>query len=493
MKEEIQNFLEIYAQAFQHNWGFVAPTPRESAHFASELKQILDPDFVLCCEVQGVRAACVVAVPDLNQVLKGTDGRLFPWGLIRFLFRRRLIDQGRLLLLGVLPEYQGLGLLPLLVHELAQRAAGRAYRRVEFSWVLEDNVDINQPAEQAAPALQDLPHLPEGALVTRTVAMTGATGFIGWHVARRFQTADGTFGRWFVRRAAAGPGRRRADQRRSDEADVISACTALARRPHGRRHGAPLDRRVRADERRRPRVQWRALPARWVSDSCTCRASALTGPRHLTIRPPKTIRRDRSTRTARASGAAKMSCRSLTASNGRSSGRRSCTVHAIGCSIPLFKMSRHGLFLVPERRQPSTTSSTWTMSREASRWLERPCVRARCSLSGILNTSAWSTCSRTWRRCSIGDFVRSPFRALGLERWPRSARLLSYAGFERRSIADRLKEIERRRVRLSDRQSARSSGIRRGDRTASGLASTAEWYARRDGSSNRSRLGHRII
>ena len=59
-----------------------------------------------------------------------------------------MIDQGRLLLLGVLPEYQGLGLLPLLVHELARRAAGRAYRRVEFSWVLEDNVDINQPAEQ---------------------------------------------------------------------------------------------------------------------------------------------------------------------------------------------------------------------------------------------------------------------------------------------------------------------------------------------------------
>ena len=149
MEEEIRNFLEIYAKAWAQNWGFVAPTPRESAHFASELKQILDPNFVLCAEVQGQRAACIVAVPDMNQVLKGTDGRLLPWGLIRFLFRRRLIDQGRLLILGVLPEYRGLGLLPLLVHELSERAAGRAYRRVEFSWVLEDNVDINQPAEQA--------------------------------------------------------------------------------------------------------------------------------------------------------------------------------------------------------------------------------------------------------------------------------------------------------------------------------------------------------
>ena len=148
MREEIKYFLEIYAKAWKDNWGFVAPTPSEAEHFASELGQILDPDFALCCEVAGRRAGCIVAVPDMNQVLKGTDGKLFPLGLIRFLFRKRLIDQGRLLLLGVLPEYRGLGLLPLMVHEIGLRASKRKVRRVEFSWVLEDNVDINQPAEQ---------------------------------------------------------------------------------------------------------------------------------------------------------------------------------------------------------------------------------------------------------------------------------------------------------------------------------------------------------
>jgi hypothetical protein len=150
MEEEIRSLLDIYARAWKENWGFVAPTPAESVHFARELKQVLDPAFVICAEIRGVRVACAVAVPDMNQVLKGTDGRLFPWGALRFLRRRRLIDQGRLLLLGVLPEYRGYGLLPLLVHELGQRAAGRAYKRVEFSWVLEDNMDINQPASQVA-------------------------------------------------------------------------------------------------------------------------------------------------------------------------------------------------------------------------------------------------------------------------------------------------------------------------------------------------------
>lgn len=149
MQAEIQNFLDIYAAAWKENWGFVPPSPAESAYFAKELKQILDPDFVLSAEIKGVRVACAVAVPDLNQVLKGTDGRLFPKGIFRFLLRKRLIDQGRLLLLGVLPEYQRFGLMPLLVHDLAIRAARRGARRVEFSWILEDNLDINQPAEQS--------------------------------------------------------------------------------------------------------------------------------------------------------------------------------------------------------------------------------------------------------------------------------------------------------------------------------------------------------
>lgn len=47
----------------------------------------------------------------------------------------------------MLPEYRQLGLYALLPYELYRRAAGTKYERVECSWVLEDNVDINRPAE----------------------------------------------------------------------------------------------------------------------------------------------------------------------------------------------------------------------------------------------------------------------------------------------------------------------------------------------------------
>jgi len=146
---EVERLRVIYADAWSHNWGFVAPTVDEFRRLATELKPIFDPRCAVCAEAGGRIVACAVAIPDINQALRGTDGRLFPLGLARLLLRKRYIDQARLLLLGVAEAYRAYGLYPLLVAELHRQMAGGPYRRMEFSWVLEDNRDINQPAEQA--------------------------------------------------------------------------------------------------------------------------------------------------------------------------------------------------------------------------------------------------------------------------------------------------------------------------------------------------------
>jgi GNAT superfamily N-acetyltransferase len=148
-QREVAWLRDVYCGAWQHNWGFVPPTQEEFKRLAKELKPIFDERCAVCAEVDGRPIACALALPDINQALKGTDGRLFPLGLLRLLARSRIIDQARLLLLGVLPEARSLGLYPLLLSELHRQMAGTRYRRVEFSWVLEDNRDINQPAEMA--------------------------------------------------------------------------------------------------------------------------------------------------------------------------------------------------------------------------------------------------------------------------------------------------------------------------------------------------------
>ena len=146
---ETARLREIYCGAWENNWGFVPPTDEEFRRLAAEMKPILDPRCAVCLEVDGRPVACAIAVPDINQALRGTDGRLFPLGLIRLLGRKRIIDQARLLLLGVLPEYRSTGLFPLLICELQKAiTTNTRYVRIEFSWVLEDNHDINKPVER---------------------------------------------------------------------------------------------------------------------------------------------------------------------------------------------------------------------------------------------------------------------------------------------------------------------------------------------------------
>ena len=144
---EVDRLRELYASAWERNWGFVEPTVEEFRHIAKDMKQIFDSRFAVVAEADGRLVACALALPDINQALRGTDGRLFPLGLIKLLRRRHYVNQGRLLLLGIDPAYRSQGLFPLLLIELQRQIKGTPYKRVEFSWVLEDNTDINQPAE----------------------------------------------------------------------------------------------------------------------------------------------------------------------------------------------------------------------------------------------------------------------------------------------------------------------------------------------------------
>jgi GNAT superfamily N-acetyltransferase len=146
---ELATLQTIYREAWQDNWGFVPPTDAEVRQLAHELKPILDSELLLFAEIEGRPVACAVAIPDVNQVLKKMGGRLFPFGLLHFLNRRRTITQVRALLVGVLPAYRKTGLYPLLIADIHRRAVARGYIRGEMSWTLEDNTAINAGIEAA--------------------------------------------------------------------------------------------------------------------------------------------------------------------------------------------------------------------------------------------------------------------------------------------------------------------------------------------------------
>jgi hypothetical protein len=146
--DEIATILEVFNSAWSENWGFVPVTRAEARHLAKELRQIVDTNLSIILEVEGKPAGVVLVAPDLNEATRDLNGRLFPFGWAKLLWRLKVrrIKSGRLMILGVKKEYRTrryLAMAYLLCDEIYRRARDGGYRRAEFSWTLEDNTAVN--------------------------------------------------------------------------------------------------------------------------------------------------------------------------------------------------------------------------------------------------------------------------------------------------------------------------------------------------------------
>ncbi len=147
---DVELFKEAYNRAWQRNWGFVPMTDAEINHLVKGLKPMIDPDLIFMAETQdGKPAGVSLTLPDLHQALHASGGgRMWPFGLLKFLWHRRKIDQVRLIAMGMIEEYRGRGADAVFYLETAKAALKRGYKRLEGSWILESNTMMNQIIER---------------------------------------------------------------------------------------------------------------------------------------------------------------------------------------------------------------------------------------------------------------------------------------------------------------------------------------------------------
>jgi GNAT superfamily N-acetyltransferase len=149
---EVEKAKAIYNSAWEKNWGAVPMTDAEFNHLAQGLRKFLDPDLLLVAETSEVSqtsevyrpVGVFVGLPDVNQPLLHVNGRLFPFGWIKYLWYRRKIDTFRAVIMGVIEEYREKGIDALMYVEAAKAAFRKGYRWCEMSWILEDNVMMNR-------------------------------------------------------------------------------------------------------------------------------------------------------------------------------------------------------------------------------------------------------------------------------------------------------------------------------------------------------------
>jgi GNAT superfamily N-acetyltransferase len=147
---EVERIKALYNSAWEKNWGFVPMTEHEIDHLAEQFKPVVIPELVPMAEKDGELIGFGIVLPDLNVILRtNRSGRLFPV-ILRLLWALKMkrIRRARILLLGVVPGYQGKGVDAMLYHWIWTKSGERGIYWGEAGWVLEDNPAMNASLEK---------------------------------------------------------------------------------------------------------------------------------------------------------------------------------------------------------------------------------------------------------------------------------------------------------------------------------------------------------
>ncbi|HEX3325295.1 MAG TPA: hypothetical protein VHR65_09245 [Solirubrobacterales bacterium] len=148
MAGEVRRFMDVYNEAWGDNWGFVPITDAEVEFQAKNLKQVIDEDWALMAEKDGEVVGAALTLPDINQVLARLNGRLLPFGWLRFLLGKGKIDQLRVFALGVKHDYRHSGVAAgLYLKHLETAARPGTIGGGEMGWILETNGPMNRAME----------------------------------------------------------------------------------------------------------------------------------------------------------------------------------------------------------------------------------------------------------------------------------------------------------------------------------------------------------
>jgi hypothetical protein len=149
LKKEVRDILDVFNDAWQHNWGFVPATDSEAKKMAADLQLILDKELSFFAEIDGQPVAICVCLPNLNEVIYDFKGKLNPATVAKLIWRLKIRrpKSARLMLLGIRTDLRGkkryasLGMA--VIAELVRRGLKQGYEWAELGWTLEDNRLIN--------------------------------------------------------------------------------------------------------------------------------------------------------------------------------------------------------------------------------------------------------------------------------------------------------------------------------------------------------------
>jgi hypothetical protein len=149
IEEEARVVMDIFNDAWSDNWYAVPFSEAELRKFASDMKLLIVPELTRLVLIDGEPAAFAIALPNLNEMIADLNGKLFPFGLPKLLWRLKVEGPrtARLILLGIRKKYRHVrkyaGLSTFMYVEMNRAGQRLGVKWGELSWTVEDNGPVN--------------------------------------------------------------------------------------------------------------------------------------------------------------------------------------------------------------------------------------------------------------------------------------------------------------------------------------------------------------
>ena len=138
LEKYIKDFVKIYDQAWARHDNHQSVDLDDIRGMVKMAKLIADEEFIWFAYNNDEPVLFYCMIPDWNQILKKLNGKANLWNLIKFVWykKMRVITRARILIMGVVPKFQGIGLESAVFWHLDNVMKKKLwYNQVELSWV----------------------------------------------------------------------------------------------------------------------------------------------------------------------------------------------------------------------------------------------------------------------------------------------------------------------------------------------------------------------
>jgi hypothetical protein len=148
IKGYVVPILRLMNETYTDLYGYEPMDEEEMLALAKRFLPILDPRFIKVVEKDGEVVAFVIGIPNVNEGLRRSKGRLWPFGVFKILNARRKSKQLDLMIGAVKEEYRGRGLDVLMGTAMMHSAQEAGMEWMDSHHEMETNHKVRAEMER---------------------------------------------------------------------------------------------------------------------------------------------------------------------------------------------------------------------------------------------------------------------------------------------------------------------------------------------------------